>query len=161
MKERIAVGSIGYCEALEETFSKHQRLWRRVRLLASFGNSFWKDKAHQDRFNLAQAVYGTYKKRNTPAYYAVLYLITSDESLFRCTADCVTKKKIDFQYALPRNVSLDLYALFKTAKSIYTSPSNISIDELTDQDLFNLENFRLVINAMLICRYGLAAIYLK
>ena len=127
LNERIEAGVIGYTEALDETFLEFAPLRRRVKLVSACSHSFWKDEQHRQRFAAAQAIFGIYRKRNTPAYYAALFLLTSDDSLFRRTADCVRKKKIDFQFADVRNMTVSQYALYKTAKSLYNESSEVSI----------------------------------
>jgi hypothetical protein len=161
LNERIEAGDIGYTEALDETFLEFAHLRRRVKLVSACSHSFWKDEQHRQRFAAAQAIFGIYRNRNTPAYYAALYLLTSDDSLFRRTADCVRKKKIDFQFADVRNMTVSQYALYKTAKSLYNESSEVSIDEFADPSLFGLEEFKTAVNAMLISRYGLSAVYLS
>ena len=161
LNERIEASVIGYTEALDETFLELTPLRRRVKLVSACSHSFWKDEQHRQRFAAAQAIFGIYRKRNTPAYYAALYLLTSDDSLFRRTADCVRKKKIDFQFADVRNMTVSQYALYKTAKSLYNESSEVSIDEFADPSLFGLEEFKTAVNAMLISRYGLSAVYLS
>ena len=106
LNERIEAGVIGYTEALNETFLEFAPLRRRVKLVSACSHSFWKDEQHWQRFAAAQAIFGIYRKRNTPAYYAALYILTSDDSLFRRTADCVRKKKIDFRFANVRNMTV-------------------------------------------------------
>lgn len=161
LNERVEAGVVGYNEALEETFVEQVPLRRRIKLVSACSHSFWKDEDHQKRFAVAQAIFGIYRKRNTPAYYAVLYLLTSDDSLFKRTADCIRKKKIDFQFADVRHMSAGQYALYKTAKSLYNETSEVSVDEFADPSLFGFDEFKIAINAMLISRYGLAAVYLS
>ena len=161
LNERIEAGVIGYHEALEETFMDHTPLRQRVKIVSACSHSFWRDEEHMKRFAVAQAIFGIYRKRNTSPYYAALYLFTSDGDLFKRTADCIRKKKIDFQHANLRNISTSQYALFKAAKSLYNESSEVSIDEFADPTLFGLDEFRVAVNAMLISRYGLSAVYLS
>ena len=58
-------------------------------------------------------------------------------------------------------LTVSQYALYKTAKSLYNESSEVSIDELADPSLFGLEEFKTAVNAMLISRYGLSAVYLS
>jgi len=162
MNERIEAGVIGYHEAVAESFSDQTLLQKRLKLvMACYDASFWRDDAHKRRFQTAQAIFGYYRKRNTPEYYAALYLLTSDEELFLRLADCFTRTRIDFRYACLRGIEPENYALYKTAKCLYTESAEVGVDELADPDLFALADFRLVVNAMLISRYGLSAVYLK
>ncbi|MGI6195197.1 MAG: hypothetical protein ACOYIJ_07520 [Eubacteriales bacterium] len=161
MKERIEAGVASYHEALDETFMKMKPLRQRAKLVSACSRTFWRDENHRQRFAVAQAIFGIYRKRNTPAYYAALYLLTSDETLFRKMADCIRKKKIDFQYADVRHMTAGQYALYKTAKSLYNESSEVSVDEFADPTLFELDEFKIAVNAMLISRYGLSAVYLS
>jgi len=161
MNERIEAGVADYHEALDETFMEMKPLRQRVKLVSACSGSFWRDENHRQRFSVAQAIFGIYRKRNTPAYYAALYLLTSDEALFRRMADCIRKKKIDFQYADVRHMTAGQYALYKTAKSLYNESSEVSVDEFADPTLFGLDEFKIAVNAMLISRYGLSAVYLS
>ena len=154
LNERIEAGVIGYTEALDETFLEFAPLRRRVKLVSACSHSFWKDEQHWQRFAAAQAIFGIYRKRNTPAYYAALYILTSDDSLFRRTADCVRKKKIDFRFANVRNMTVSQYALYKTAKSLYNESRKVSIDEFADPSLFGLEEFKTAVNASVRTAYA-------
>ena len=160
LKERVEAGVIGYHEAIEELLAEYKLLRQRLKIVSVCSQSFWRDDAHRKRFAVAQAIFGFYRKRNTPAYYAALYLLTSDESLFIRTVDCIRKKNIDFQYADIRNMTENQYALFKTAKSLYNESGEVSVDEFADPVLFELDSFRVAVNAMLISRCGLSAVYL-
>ena len=59
-------------------------------------------------------------------------------------------------FASLRGISTDNYALFKTAKSLYLESAEVGVDELADPELVGIEPFRLVVNAMMIRRYGLS-----
>ena len=162
INERVEAGTMDYREAIDETFLEYIPLRRRAKLVsAATPNHFWYNESHRERFAMAQAVFGWYKSRNTPEYYAALFLLTSNRELFERTADCVTRSRIDFRYAYLRGISPDNYALFKIAKSLYLDSAEVGVDELADPELVSLEPFRLVINAMLIKRCGLSALTLE
>ena len=126
-----------------------------------FDKSFWKDNDHYPRFREADAALGFYKRRNTSEYYAALFLISADRDLLRRTMNCITKNGIDFSHANLHDISPENYALYKIAKGLYTESAEVSLDELADPELVSSESFYLVINAMLISRYGLSALSLK
>ena len=162
VNERVEAGVLSYQEAVNETFEEHSPLRMRIKLVLGFYNkSFWKDEAHFQRFQQLQTILGYYKGRNTGAYYAALFLLSSDEGLVPRVLDCFTKKRIDFSKAKLRDISPEDYALYKIAKSLYADSAEVSIDEIADSELVNTESLHLVINAMLIYRYGLSALYLK
>lgn len=162
LKERIEAGVVSYHEAVKESFSEESPLSKRINIVFSFfDKSFWKDENHYQRFREADAALGFYKRRNTSEYYAALFLITSDKDLLRRTLNCVTKKGIDFSRANLHNISPENYALYKISKGLYTESAEVSLDELADPELISSEAFYLVINAMLVSRYGLSALSLK
>lgn len=161
-KERIEAGVVSYPEAIKETFDKNSPLRPRIEIVLNFYNKlFWKDEAHFKRFQLMDAILGYYKRRNTSEYYAALFLLTSDEELVARTLDCFGKRKINFANVNLRDISPERYALYKIAKCLYSDSAEVGVDELADPDLVNTESFHLVINAMLIYRYGLSVMYLK
>ena len=162
LKERIEAGVLSYREAVNEAFTDPSPLQTRIKIvLRHYKKSFWRDKIHAQRFDRMQAILGYYQERNTNAFYAALFLLSSDEELIRRVANCFTKKQIDFSKADLRNLSPEQYALYKIAKCLYMDSSEVSIDEIADPELVNTESFHLVINAILIYRYGLSALYLK
>jgi hypothetical protein len=162
LNERIEAGVIDYQTAVNESFSDHSPLRQRIKMvLAFYDKSFWKDEAHFHRYQIAQAIFGYYRDRNTSGYYAALYLLTATDNLFRRTVDCFSKTQINFDRAKLRGISTEEYALYKTAKCLYTDSSEVGVDELADPDLVSTESFHLVVNAMLLSRYGPAALYLK
>lgn len=162
LKERIEAGVVSYHEAVKESFSEQSPLSRRINIVFSFfDKSFWKDNDHYQRFREADAALGFYKRRNTSEYYAALFLISADRDLLRRTMNCITKNGIDFSHANLHDISPENYALYKIAKGLYTESAEVSLDELADPELVSSESFYLVINAMLISRYGLSALSLK
>lgn len=89
LAERIEAGVVGYYEAVQETFGQQGilpvRLWP---LIASFPGTLWQDSQHPERMERAKARLGYYRRRDTPAYYAALFLLTSSAELWRRTANC-------------------------------------------------------------------------
>ena len=79
------------------------------------------------RFQIAQAVLGYSRRRNTNAYYAALFLLTSDEDLLRRVLDCFSQKSIRFELVKLRDISSKNYALYKVAKSFYIRTQQKSV----------------------------------
>lgn len=162
LAERIEAGIVDYHEALADVLAEHANLRLRAGITeVTHRDSMWKNEEHHRRFQSAQAIFGFRKKRNTPAYYAALYLLTSGKDLFRRTADCFCKNRIDFNFARLRGISVEDYTLYKIAKSLYLESSEVSVDELADPDLVDGDLFHLVVNALLIRRFGLSVLHLK
>ena len=162
VKERIEAGVLSYSEAVEETIPQSSPLQKRIKVvLKSYESSFWRDHKHAKRFEQAQNILGYRKERNTNAYYATLFLLTSDDELLRSVMNCFCEERIDFSLINSRNMTPENYALYKIAKSLYTDSAEVGVDELADPELVSTESFHLVVNAMLIYRYGLSALSLK
>lgn len=162
VKERVEAGVLSYKNAVNEAFEEGSLLHLRIKTATDFHNkSFWKDEEHLNRFDRIQTVLGYNKTRNTDAYYAAMFLLSANEELTVRTSACFCNEQLDFSKAKLRDILPELYVLYKAAKSIYTDSSEVGVDELADPELVDAETFRLVINAMLIHRYGLSALYLK
>ena len=103
---------------------------------------------------------GYRRRRDTAKYYAAMYLLTANEDLYRRTANCFCRHGIEFDYAVLREITLHNYALFMAARSICTGSKDITLADLADPEIIDTEAFRLIINAVLIARYGLDAFWL-
>lgn len=156
LAERIEAGVVGYQEAVMGAMSQHRRLMPRLRVLvARFPGSLWRDEAHQERMELARARLGSYRRRDTPAFYAALFLLTSNAELWRRTANCFYRQGFEPAYGLLGGVSPHDYALFAAAKGLYRGSGGISDMDLSDPDVVDAGAFRMIVNAALIARYGL------
>ena len=151
----------GYYEAVQETFGQQGilpvRLWP---LIASFPGTLWQDSQHPERMERAKARLGYYRRRDTPAYYAALFLLTSSAELWRRTANCFYRQGFEPAYADRRGISLQDYALLSAARDLYggTVPT---AQDLPNRDLVDDEALRLIVNATLIARYGLPALDIR
>ena len=57
--------------------------WRLRHLIDHYAGSMWRDAAHERRFRQMQAIMGTRKKRDTPQFFAALYLLTANDDITR------------------------------------------------------------------------------
>ena len=79
LAKRIEAGVAGYEEAIRETFPHDAHLDARLRtVVRHFTGSLFLDPSHEQRMEYMKAAQGHRPKRNTPAYYAAMYLLTSD-----------------------------------------------------------------------------------
>ena len=107
LAERIEAGVVGYREAVLETFPHERRLFQRLNLLIKhYPGSLWSNEQHERRMQYQCAVQGYRRRRDTNAYYAAMYLLTSNDDIYRRTANCFCKDGIEFDYAVP-NMSAD------------------------------------------------------
>lgn len=90
----------------------------------------------------------------SPRYIATLFLLTSDDMLWKISGHSVRPNGFDFSQIHLKQISTDGYALYQTAKTISTGKEYISINEIADEDLINGITFKVIINSALITRYG-------
>lgn len=162
LAERIEAGVVGYQEAVMGTMPRHRLLAPRLRvLIACFPGSLWKDERHQERMEYAKARLGYYRRRDTPAFYAALFLLTSSAELWKCTANCFYRQGFEPAYAVLGGISPHDYALFSAAKGLYHGAGNPVAMDLADPDIVDAEAFRMIVNATLVARYGLPVLDIR
>lgn len=153
--ERIEAGVVTYAEAVEKVFSSHSLLHHRLAaLVESYPGSFWIDDRHQSRMEWFNHQLGYNPRRNTPPYYAALYLLTSSEELHRRTSNCFYRKGLAFEYAILKGISLHDYALYAVACDLNTGTVRMTVGDLADRGITDDSAFRLIVNAILIAKYG-------
>lgn len=70
----------------------------------------------------------------------------------------ITDHAVRFQDIRLHGMDVDGYALYHAAKDLYCGTEHISLSELADPDVIGDEVFRLIVDAILIRRYGTALI---
>lgn len=159
--ERIEAGAVTYWDAVNTMISPQYRFARRLpKLAAEYPGTFFLDDRHRSRMEFLNTQLGYVPGRNTPAYYAAMYLLTANEIIYWRMANCFCHDGIDFRYAILRGISTYNYALYRAALALTTDRQGVTVSELDDTELIEDEVFRLIINAMLIARYGLTAMKL-
>ena len=162
LAERIEAGVVGYREAVLETFPHDRRLSSRLNLLIKhYPGSLWSNEQHERRMQYQCAVQGYRRRRDTNAYYAAMYLLTSNDDIYRRTANCFCKDGIEFGYAVLKNTSPHNYALFMAARDLCDKTEAVTMADLAEPEVIDPEALRLIVNATLIARYGLAAFQIR
>ena len=162
LAERIEAGVVGYREAVMETFPRDCRLSSRLNLLIKhYPGSLWSNEQHERRMQYQCAVQGYRRRRDTNAYYAAMYLLTSNDDIYRRTANCFCKDGIEFGYAVLKNTSPHNYALFMAARDLCGKTEAVTMADLAEPEVIDPEALRLIGNATLIARYGLAAFQIR
>ena len=155
LAERIEAGTVGYGDAVQNTLSQHKSLAPRLTtLIRFFPGTMWGDSRHKPRLEAFKARLGYRRHRDTPAYYAALYLLTANEDIFSRAANCFCKRGLEFGYALLRGISPHDYTLFVAARNIYTGAEGLTFSDLADPEVVDEEALRLIVNALLVARYG-------
>ena len=131
----------------------HREAQPRTAVRRFFG-SLYLSADHRHRMEALRKRLGHRRGRDTPAYYAVMYLFTSNESIYRHTANCFCRCGIEFAYATLREMPPHDYTLFSAAKDIYTDTLGIAVADLANAVVVDTLAFSLIVNALLIARYG-------
>ena len=161
LSERIEAGVVGYFEAVCETFAFRGILPARLRhVIADFPGTLWRDSQHPERMERAKARLGYSRRRDTPAFYAALFLLTSSAGLWQRTVNCFYRHAFEAAYADRREISLQDYTLLSAARDLYSGTIPTAQD-LPDRDIVDDETLRLIVNATLISRYGLPALGIR
>lgn len=160
--ERIEAGTVSYQEAVFSMIPGGCKMIRRLPLLVhDYPNTFWGDPQHKLRMKLFNNQLGYIPRRNTPRYYAAMYLLTANDSLHRRTANCFCHDGIVFDYAVLSGISPHNYALYCAACGLFDNGKCVTLAEMSDPEIIDEEAFRLIVNALLIARYGTSAFLLK
>lgn len=160
--ERIEAGVVSYQEAVLTVFpGKGLSFPRLLEAIRSYPGTFWLNKQHQNRMEMFNHRLGYVPKRNTPVYYAAMYLLTSSDELLRRTSNCFFRKGIEFRYATLRDISTHDYAVYSAAQDLYTGTVKLTLRDIADREIIDDKAFRLIINAVLIAKYGVQAFNLK
>ena len=87
--ERIEAGAVTYQEAVNAMVHPGCQLIRRLpKLMQTYSDSFWVDDRHKSRMEFFNTRMGYSPSRNTPAYYAAMYLLTANETVYWRMANC-------------------------------------------------------------------------
>lgn len=159
--ERIEAGVISYAEAVLSLIPSTSSIRNRLPgLIHSFPGSLWADETHKTRMEVFNNRLGYIKSRNTPSYYAAMFLLTSNNAIFLGAGNCFYRSGIDFGFATLDGTSVHNQVLFQAAKGLRNA-GGITESELADPGQIDEEAFRLIINALLIAKYGTAVFKLK
>lgn len=160
--ERIEAGDVTYASAVMAMFPHYCNMLERLpKLLLEYPDNFFLDDRHKARMEFFNTRLGYVPSRNTPAYYAALYLLTANDTIHWRTANCFCHDGVDFEYAILQGICIHNYALYRAALGLCLNQWGVTLSELADKELVDDTAFRLIINAMLIARFGVAAFKLK
>lgn len=84
-----------------------------------------------------------------------------NDDIYRRTANCFCKDGIEFGYAVLKNTSPHNYALFMAARDLCDKTEAVTMADLAEPEVIDPEALRLIVNATLIARYGLAAFQIR
>ena len=155
--ERIEAGVVDYGEVVRATFQNPSAMlrWRMRHLVEHYEAPMWANENHERRFYRMWAEMGTRKRRDMPRFFAALYLLTANEDIWRRAYNAFSVDGITMDYIRLCGISVPNYALVQAAKSIYLNTDHFTVADLEDSEAVVTDSFRLIVNAVLIARYGL------
>lgn len=86
---------------------------------------------------------------------AAIYLLTSDNALWKQMENNCSNGQIEFNYVSLSKMTPEQYALFMAAKDLYLDETHLSITDLADKAVLDSNAFALVMNAICIARCGI------
>lgn len=155
LSERLQAGSISYAGAIAEVFQDRSILGTRLALLTRRAPpTLWADAQHQTRFELLRDRIGTRRRRDTPSFFAAMYLLTATSSLCSRTMHCFTSRGVDFSAVRLVGISVEDYTLLGAARDLYQHTGSVVDVDLADPELVSEDLFRLIVHANLVDWYG-------
>ena len=163
--ERIYYGYVRYAEALLRmaTGLGVKEFMNRVKYLiqdTERTEMFFCGMDHKSRYaNLKKEE--VLHSNTSASFAAALYLLTASSFLWHEIKPAIYGGRIDFKsFELGKLANGDWqnYTLYKMAREIYSGNTEIAFSELFDRKVVGDKSFRLIVNAFLICRYGLKVV---
>ncbi len=157
IEEKAAAGEICYEKIVNDYYKnfKSYNLKKRLELLIrNFNGDIFLNPIHHSRFHTILKLQNELMKNKKPTYLATLFLLTADDKLWFFSKDHVYKNSFDFKNMRLNGINTNGYALYQTARTIYTGIEHIKISEIADETLIGTDAFKAIINATMIARYG-------
>ncbi len=162
LAERIEAGVADYGEAICQIFPGDAHLKARLHtVIQHFPGSLFLSPGHRSRMEARKARMGYRRKRDTPAYYAAMYLLTANQELDQRSANCFCNHGIEFDYATVKGISPHNYALLSAARDIYAGTSRVMLSDLADEEIVDTAALSLIVNALMIARFGPAVLNIR
>lgn len=162
LAERIEAGVVGYEEAVMETFPRSPHLDAKLHtVIRRFTGSLFLNAGHRQRMETMKIRMGYSRRRDRPAYFAAMYLLTANEDIYTRTANCFCHHGIEFDYAMLKDISPHNYTLFSAARDICADTSGVMLNDLSNREVTDMLVFSLITNALLIARYGCAVLAIR
>lgn len=153
LEERIEAGVVELNALARECFGGRlfRPLQRRLRdELNRQPFCFFLSDAHRERWtHWKNRCYGM-SERNA----AALLLLTADEELWQRVLWHFDSSGFDFPAIRLSGIHPELYSIYQAAKTISVGGDNIVIEDLAFSELVSDRAFRLILGALLLCRYG-------
>ena len=152
LEERIEAGVLDMNKFVQDCFAPFMEPQLQERMRQQFGDrkSFFLSDTHRRRWTHWRALCWRLSDRNK----AALFLLTAYESLWRRMVWKCDDDGFDFQAVYLRGIKPELYSIYQAAKAIAVGSCNITLADLASPELVTDEAFQLIINALLMAKYG-------
>jgi predicted acetyltransferase len=100
-------------------------------------------------------------ENKNPIYLAALFLLTADDKLWNTVRNHINLDCFDFKSMHLKGINADVYDIYQMSRTIYTAKEYIKLDEIADKNLIGDEAFMVIINSILIAKYGAAISQVK
>jgi hypothetical protein len=164
LAERMVAGLFDYAAIVEKYFNDNRayQLNRRLDyLVRNFDGEIFLNPIHRSRFHSVCRLQNIHIEDRNPAYLATLFLLTADNKLWCAAKEHIYLDSFDFKKMHLNGINTDGYAIYQTSRTIYTGREYIRQDEIADKTLINEQTFKMIINAMLLSKYGTAMLQAK
>lgn len=157
---QIPTGSVRFGEAAMKLFYRHEKLRPRLEKAVREYKGPWTNIGHMPRLETAQKMTRFYTEKDTPRYFAVLYLLTSSFELFVRTLGCFRDDHLRLDLAQLRDITDHDNSLFCAAREIYKGSEQKIFASLTGRDAVDDTAFQLILTALMVSKYGPAVLRL-
>lgn len=159
--KRIETGDISLLELIppivypatdKDFITRTIKLYKKIN--GGYVSNMFRGKGHKKAF---ENVINKYEKQGyklSNRFTAALFLITADNFLWKRTKHFVRPNVIDLSSANIRGIDFDGYLLYKAAKDMMFKTSKVTTSELADKMFASEKCFKVIINAIIIARYG-------
>lgn len=148
-----------YTELVKQCFRdlKESALKRRIlRLTVDIDRIHYLDSKHRQRFEDWQVECVLLGSSPSSSQLAACFLLCCSRAIWPLVAPAIDGAVIDFSRIHIRNFETQDYALYKFAKGIYTGRLHVTSAELANEEIIADTTLRLIINSILLARYGSA-----
>ena len=154
LSERLEAGAVTMEELIAETVRpwKHLPLKQRALSVARRVNSF----RFEGTLHVVRMMDVIDKSQNLAdsTWLAAVYLLSAYSRLWEQTSKAVWRNQIDFNSIKLNGLDIQDYVLYRAAKGIFHGTLGTTSEELADPELVSDDTLLLVLNAVIIARYG-------
>ncbi len=154
LAERLEAGAVTLEELAEETIRawRHTPLKERAMQVIRQAGAF----RFEGQLHIIRMLDIIARSRNfaDSKWLAAVYLRSAHTELWVKTSQAIWRNQIDFAAVKVDGIGIQDYVLYRTAKGIFHGTLGATSEELADSGLVSSETLLLVLNAVLIARYG-------